>query len=697
LRILLLTVVLGLAAGGVAIAQTPAPAAVDAWAEEIEGKQALAWAASENTRSLAVLKGDARYEGLYRETLAILGAKDRIPGVSFTGGQLHNFWRDQDNPKGVWRRTTLASYRTAQPVWETILDLDALGKAEGRNWVAQGRNCLLPDERHCMIPLSDGGKDASIQREFDSVSKAFVKDGFVLPEGIQVAAWEDKDTLLVARNWGEGTMTPSGYPFVIKRWKRGTPLAEAKEVFRGTPQDVRTMALVLRDPDGIHQATLALRATSIMEFELHHLTDKGPVRWPFPSKSLVVGLVAGKLIVQLDTDWAEQGLKQGDLAAFDLADLKADPVNARATLILRPTARQSIEGVSNTRNTLVVSLLEDVTSKATVFTPGREGWARKDLDLPTNASITVTTASLADDRLIASVTNYLTPATHWLVDAASGKMETLKTAPERFDASTHLVEQLFATSKDGTRVPYFVVRPKALRYDGSAPTIITAYGGFQFSMSPGYLPVAGKLWMEHGGVFVIANIRGGGEYGPAWHQAGVKAKRQNVYDDFFAVSKDLIARKITSPRRLGAIGNSNGGLLMGVALTQRPDLYNAIIPQVPLLDMLNYTRFGMGASWISEYGDPAKPEERAVLAAYDPYSNLRPGKAYPKVFLQTSSTDDRVHPVHARKTAARLKAYGYDYLYYESTDGGHGGNVGPEANSMVTAMEYIFFTQQLMD
>lgn len=669
-----------------------------AWLDEIEGDRALAWARAENARSLPVLQSDRRYAGLHKSALDIVTAKDRIPGVGFSGdGTLGNFWQDTDHVRGLWRRTTLDSYRTSEPVWETVLDFDALAKSEGKNWVYKGATCLAPADRYCLVQLSDGGKDAVTLREFDTVTKTFVDGGFVAPDGKQNVSWLDKDTVLIARDWGPGTMTKSSYPFVLKIWRRGTPLSAATEIYRGTVDDVSVSPMVLRDADGVVQAVMAARSPSFFETEYFLLTDQGPIRMPFPTRSSLQGLLNGKLVFSVDEDWAAQDLKQGDLAAIDLEALTADPAKARATLILRPTAVQSIEGVNISRNRLIVGLIENVTGKAQVFTPGAEGWTSTPLDLPSNVTIGVGSASETDDRVFFTVTGYLTPSTLWLADAATGKLEKLKSAPPKFDASTHVVEQLWATSKDGTKVPYFVVRPKDLKYDGSAPTLLYAYGGFQQSMKPGYSATVGKLWLENGGVYVVANIRGGGEFGPAWHEAGLKANRQRVYDDFFAVSEDLIARKITSPRRLGIMGGSNGGLLMGVALTQRPELYNAVVIQVPLFDMLGYTKLGAGASWVGEYGDPAIPEERAWIAAYDPYSNLKAGKPYPQVFIETSTKDDRVHPAHARRAGERLGALGYGYLYYENIDGGHSAaaNLGETATRL--ALEFTYLMQRLMD
>ena len=668
------------------------------WMEEIEGTRALDWAKAQNSRSLGVLQGDPRYADLEAKALAILNAKDRVPGVSFAGdGSLRNFWQDADHVRGVWRKTTLDSYRATEPAWETILDIDALSKAENANWVFKGAGCLPPDDTRCLITLSNGGKDAVTVREFDTTTKAFVPGGFALPEGKQSISWIDKDTVLVAREWEPGQVTTSGYAYVVKAWKRGTPLASATEVFRGTPDDVAASAYALVEPDGAVAAVLANRGVSFFEAETYLLTDGGPVKLPFPLKHSVQGYVSGQLLVSLDQDWAEKGLKTGDLISFDLATLKANPAKAPATLVLRPTDRQSVESVTTTRDKLVVGLLDSVKGAALVFTHGAQGWTSRKLALPANSSIGLGSASQKDDRLFVSVTGYLTPSTYWLADAATGQLEQVKASPARFDASTHVVEQFEATSSDGVKIPYFVVRPRSLAYDGSAPTLLYAYGGFQVSMTPAYSGVMGKLWLERGGTYVVANIRGGGEFGPAWHDAALKANRQKAYDDFFAVSQDLIARKITSPRRLGIMGGSNGGLLMGVALTQRPELYNAVVVQVPLFDMIRYSQIGAGASWMGEYGDPTIPSERAVIAKYDPYSNLKAGKKYPEVFIETSTKDDRVHPAHARKAAARMMELGYPVLYYENIDGGHAASANLAETARRQALEYVYLTRRLMD
>ena len=680
------------------MAAAPAPDPYG-YMEEIEGARALAFARSENARSLPQLQSDPRYAGIHADALKIVTAKDRIPNAYIAGdGSLRDFWQDQEHVRGVWRTTSVASYRGAAPEWRTILDLDAVSDAEKANWVFKGADCLEPDDRLCLLSLSDGGKDAVVVREFDAKAGAFVDGGFALPEAKHNLTWIDRDTLAVATEWSKGEVTESGYPFVLKLLKRGQPLSGAREVFRGATKDVAVSPLVLRDPDGRAAAVFVEQALDFFNTQHQLLTDHGVVKVGLPTKSTIQGYVSGQVIVTLEQDWLEGGFKEGDLLAFDLSALKADPARPSAQLVLRPTQSQAIEQVATTRDRLVVALYDNVKGQVLSFTRGASGWTSARLDLPQDSSIHIASASDRDNRLILNVASYLTPSTQWLADAVSGAApEKLRSLPARFDASKDVVEQQWATSKDGTQIPYFMVHPKGMKLDGSNPTLLYAYGGFQVSQTPNYSGTVGKLWLEKGGVYVVANIRGGGEFGPRWHNAGLKLNRMRVYDDFFAVSRDLIARRITSSRRLGIMGGSNGGLLMGVALTQHPELYHAIVIQVPLFDMIGYTRVGAGASWVGEYGDPAIPAERAVIETYSPYQNLKAGKPYPKVYIETSTKDDRVHPAHARKAAARLKELGYDYLYYENLEGGHAAAANLNETALRVSLEYTYLTQRLVD
>ncbi len=673
------------------------------WLEDANAPKALDWVKAENARTLDALQTDPRYQGFHDDVLKIVTATDRIPAPGFHGlsDQIDNFWQDKEHVRGLWRRTTLASYETATPQWKTVLDVDALAKSAGANWVYKGADCLQPDERLCLISLSTGGKDAVELREFDSETGQFIDGGFHLPDGKQNVTWVDKDNLLVSREWTPGEMTNSGYAFVIKALKRGQPLDQATEVFRGTKDDVSVDPFVLRDPDGKVLAVMARRGVSFFESEIYLLGDASglhaPVKLPLPLKSSIVGVLHGQLVMTLEQDWSERGLKTGDMLSFNLEALKHDPAKAQATLILRPGPRESIDGVTMTRNRMVAAIYENVKGAAFVYDYTGGKWSRTRLDLPKNVSVGVGSSSSRDDHLFLSVSGYLTPSSLYLADAATGKVKLVKSSPARFDATGLRVDQFEATSSDGTKIPYFVVHRANMKLDGQNPTLLYAYGGFQVSMLPGYSGNVGKLWLERGGVYVVANIRGGGEFGPAWHNAGLKEHRQRVYDDFAAVGKDLIARKITTPRRLGIEGGSNGGLLMGVQLTQHPDLWNAVVVQVPLFDMIRYTQIAAGASWVGEYGDPAIPEQRAYIEKYSPYQAIKAGVKYPEPFFETSTADDRVGPGHARKAAAKMQSLGYPFYYYENIEGGHAAAANLQETAKRVALEFTYLTRKLMD
>jgi prolyl oligopeptidase len=669
------------------------------WLEEVEGAKPLAWVRAQNERSLKILQADARYDDLSGKALAILEARDRIAQPAFRAGAIYNFWQDDVNVRGLLRRTSVEDYPNAEPKWETVLDVDALAKAENANWVYKGANCLEPEETRCIVQLSDGGKDAVELREFDNKTKSFVDGGFRLPGGKQWISWLDADTMYAGREWGPGTMTESGYPFIVKLWKRGTKPEDAVEVFRGTKTDVSAFAQVYRDPDGKVQAVTFTRYPSFFETEYYLSTDKGPVRLPFPLKSTVQTYVAGQLVLTLEEDWTWAGtaMPKGTLLSFALADLKRDMANAKATVILTPGPRESIEQVASSRNRLLVALYENVKGALYSYAFANGAWSRTKVELPANASIGVIATRNDDDKIFANVAGFLEPDGLYFGDAAGGAFAKVKSLPPRFDASGMQVQQFEATSKDGTKVPYFVVHKKDIKLDGANPTLLYAYGGFQVSLTPSYSATVGKLWLERGGVYAYANIRGGGEFGPAWHQAGLKTKRQVIFDDFAAVGEDLIARKITTPRRLGIQGGSNGGLLMGVQLTQRPELWNAVVIQVPLLDMLRYDKLLAGASWVGEYGDPDDPEERAFLKKISPYHNLKKGVKYPEPLFVTSTKDDRVHPGHARKMAALMEEMGLPFLYYENIDGGHSAAANQRERAKRVALEFTYLSRKLMD
>jgi prolyl oligopeptidase len=677
----------------------PLPADPYIWLEDMQGKRALDWVHRENARSLAVLKGDPRFEPLHQDALKIVNATDRIAYPSLIGRAVFNFWQDPVNVRGLWRRTTQADYAGAAPNWETVLDIDALSRTEKANWVWKGANCPPPNYDRCLLSLSDGGEDATDEREFDLKTKAFVPGGFHLPRSKQSADWLDDDTLILTRDWGPGTMTASGYGFVVKTLKRGQRLDQAAEVYRGQASDVAVDPTVLHDANG-NKATIIVRAVSFFETEYRLVTPHGLVKLPLPLKSQIQGLFDGQLLVTLNEDWAvapgEPTLAQGSLIALNLKDLEAgEPPHT--DLLLQPNARQSIEQVATTRDRVVVALYDNVRGGLLTFAHAGEQWTRGGLPVAPNSSVGVITASDLDNSLYYSVEGFLEPSRLSQADAATGQSSVVKTLPARFDASRDVVEQFETASSDGTMVPYFVVHPKDMKLDGSNPTLLYAYGGFQASMLPSYSAAVGKLWLERGGVYVLANIRGGGEFGPAWHEAGLKTHRQLIYDDFAAVGRDLIARKITSPRRLGIEGGSNGGLLMGVEFNQHPDLWHAVVIQVPLLDMLRFEQIGAGASWVGEYGSVSKPDELAFLKTISPYHNLKAGVAYPEPFFVTSTKDDRVTPVHARKMAALMEQMHLPFLFFENTNGGHAASANLQERAERTALEFTYLIRKLMD
>ncbi|MDE2482303.1 MAG: S9 family peptidase [bacterium] len=669
------------------------------WLESQTGARAMAWVHAQNARTLPVLEGDAHFKPLYADALKVVDAKGRIPYPSQLDGAIYNFWQDATHVQGIWRRTTVASYESAHPQWTTVLDMDALSKSENAHIVFRGASCDDANESDCLIQLSNGGEDAATYREFDLKSSQFVKGGFELPRAKQDATWLDSNTLLVSRPWMPGELTKSGYAYDIRSLKRGEPLSSATEVFKGEPSDVSVQAFTLRDGDG-HRLTMIDRGVTFFTAKYFLVTDAGVKPVALPEKVALDGMVDGKVIVSLNQDWNVNGKRftQGSLVALDATALQADPTHLAPTLIFAPGPRQSVDGVSATKSKLLVTIYDNVRGRAFVYTPNADGsWSAKHLALPDDSTIEIADSSLHNERAYLAVTGFLTPTTLWSLDATTDTLAVAKSLPAQFDASNDVVEQHEATSKDGTKVPYFIVHPKHMKLDGANPTVLYAYGGFQVSLTPTYSGTLGKLWLQRGGVYVLANIRGGGEFGPAWHEAAMTVHRQRAYDDFYAVAQDLIARKITSPRRLGIQGGSNGGLLMGVEFTEHPNEWNAVDIQVPLLDMLRFEKIDAGASWVGEYGSVTNPVQRAFLAKISPYNNLRAGVAYPEPFIWTTTKDDRVGPQHARKFAAKLAAMHVPYLFYEVTEGGHGAGANPKEAAHTSALEWTYFTMKLME
>ena len=686
-------------ASGVAMAQDDSDPYL--WLEPFASPKVDQWIAAHNSKTFTELEADPRYKPFYNQALAIAEAKDRNPTGAFIGGKIYNFWQDADHVRGIWRRTSAESYATPSPEWETVLDLDALATAEKANWVWKGAQCARPTERRCLVELSDAGEDAVTVREFDLSTKSFVKGGFLLPKGKQDVSWVNENELLVSREWTPGLLTKSGYAYVVKSLKRGQPLAAAREVFRGTVDDVAASGAVFRDGEG-RSLSIVSRGTDFFHNETHVLTAKGPKRLVMPAKASLVDMIDGRVIIQSQEQWTPAGMKRtfpaGSLLSVDLAALLADPAHLKPTLIYAPTKREALQGASATKGMLIASILDNVQSRTLLFKPGPKGtWTRSALELPNNSTVGVASTSATDDRALLSVTGFLTPPSQWLADAGAGTARQIRQQPPKFDVSGLVAEQRQAVSTDGTRIPYFLVHRADIKLDGNNPTLLYAYGGFEVSQTPGYSATVGKLWLERGGVYAVANIRGGGEFGPAWHEAGLSTKRQIVYDDFAAVGRDLIASKVTSARRLGIRGGSNGGLLMGVEFTQHPELWNAVVIDVPLLDMIRISKIAAGASWEGEYGSVTDPAVRAFWQRVSPYAALKKGVSYPQPFIFTTTKDDRVGPQHARKFAARMEEMGLPFYYYENTEGGHAAGANLKQGARTAALEYVYLTRKLMD
>ena len=695
-----------LAAGALAMTlSVPTPARADdadpwLWLEEVQDTKALDWVRERNAQTRQRLQAWPGFEATRQRILEVLDSRERIPAIARRGDFVYNFWQDADNPRGLWRRTTLADYRQPQPSWDTLLDVDELGRREGENWVWGGAVCLGPDYRRCQLSLSRGGADAQVVREFDTVTRRFVADGFKLPEAKSEVAWLDIDTVFVGTDFGPGSLTDSGYPRMIKRWRRGQPLADAATVFEAQPGDVAASVHV--DPTPGFERTLLQRSPDFFSSEAFLLVGDRLQKLDKPADAQL-GFWYGQVLLSLRSDWAQGGRTwpRGALLAADAQAFVDD--NAQWTALFTPSATRSLAGVALLRHSVLLELLDNVAGRLQELHFDGSRWQAREVEAPFPGTLhaqSLHDTQVADDPLgesyLLGYTDFLTPESLLLGRSGSDQRETLKTRPAFFDATGMRVEQRFATSKDGTRVPYFVVWPKGAAADGNNPTLLYGYGGFEVPLQPQYSGGFGSAWYGRGGVQVVANIRGGGEFGPGWHQAALKADRQKAFDDFIAVAEDLIAQRITNPRRLAIEGGSNGGLLVGAVMLQRPELFRAVVCKVPLLDMRRYHRLLAGASWMGEYGDPDDPLQWAWISKYSPYQNVPDaGTRLPAVLFTTSTRDDRVHPGHARKMAARLREQGHDAWLYENIEGGHGGAADNKQRADMLALEFAFLWQEL--
>jgi prolyl oligopeptidase len=651
-----------------------------AWLEDVHGAKPLDWVREQNARSLAQLKSDPRYKTNYDSILEVLDATDRIPMGSLRHGHVYNFWQDAQNPKGLWRRTTIADYQAHVPHWDVLLDVDALAKAESESWVFKGASCS-PGETRCLISLSRGGGDAVVVREYDLKAKKLASDGFSLPEAKGDMDYLDDDTVLFAT--ASGPRTNSGYARTVRLWKRGTAVTAAPLIFEGKPEDVLVAPVTFHTKQG--NFALVQRAVSFFETEYFAVEGAHVRKLDLPLSADLKGMIAGRLIATLREDYK-------DGARFSKGALVAFRDGLSPQLIFAPGPRQSIESVGVGRDAIYAAITDNVIGSVHVFSLQGDVWNHRRLALPGQGTTAVISVNEFGPEAMFSFENYLTPPTLYFDDGDDAP-RSIKSLPARFDASGMVTEQFEAASKDGTKIPYFVTRPKNLA--GPAPTILYGYGGFEVSLTPSYSANFGRLWLSHGGIYVVANIRGGGEFGPGWHDGAVKTKRQHAYDDFEAVAADLMRRGLTTPKQLGIMGGSNGGLLVSTAMVQRPELFGAVVCQVPLIDMIAYTHIGAGASWVAEYGDPAVPAERDYILTYSPYQNVKAGVDYPPVFFVTATSDDRVTPVHARKMAAKMEALGAEILFYENTEGGHAAAADHRQAAEMWGLSFVYLAEKL--
>ena len=663
------------------------------WLEDVTGQKQLDWVRQQNAITTNELQARPEFGSIRARLLSIMNSRERIPAVTNHDKWLYNFWRDETNPRGLWRRTTLNEYKKSNPAWEVVLDLDQLAKAENENWVWKSANVLEPGYDRALLSLSRGGADAVVVREFDLKKKQFVKNGFQLPEAKSQVDWRNRDTLYVGTDFGAGSLTKSGYPRIVKEWSRGTPLSDARTVFEGNVDDVSVAGMAVRDHG---------RAYEFIERNPTFFTGETFVRrgdkWVRIEKpnDAELSTFGDFMLLRLRTDWSVGGriYPGGALLAANFDKYLAG--ERKLTPLFTPTPRTSLESISATKHYLLLTELDNVRSRPYVLRLTKGQWTRTALEAPAFGTVHLNGLNPDEtDDYFMVVEDFLTPTTLFFGAAGKEKRERLKTLPAFFNPEGLQIQQFEARSKDGTRVPYFQVSRRGLMLDGNNPTLLYGYGGFDISMLPGYTPTVGAGWLEHGGVYVLANIRGGGEFGPRWHEAARKENRQRAYDDFIGVAEDLIARKVTSAKHLGIQGGSNGGLLMGVMLTERPDLWGAVVCQVPLLDMRRFNHLLAGASWMDEYGNPDHPDEWNYIRKYSPYQNVRKEQQYPRVLFTTSTRDDRVHPGHARKMVARMKEQGHDVLYYENVEGGHGGAANNEQAAYMRALAYTFLLQQL--
>ncbi len=661
------------------------------WLEEIEGEKQLDWVREQNAVSIEVLEAQPGYTSLKDRYIEAFNDKDRIAFPSLVGDYVYNLWQDENNERGLWRRMLKADYLAHKESWETVLDLDQLSEQEGRKWVFAGASWLGPENKKCLIYLSDGGTDENIIREFNAETLEFVKEGFSFESSKGGVTWIDENKVLVTRNFGDGTLTTSGYPRQAKILERGQSIDQAELLYEIPADDTGLFGGSFLS-EGKRYVYLN-RAITIWDSEIYYLSNGLLEKVVYPKDAQIQSFHKGELILSLQSDWYVNNkvYDQGTLVSFGLLDNLEGEFEVRT--IYKPDDKSSYVSASSSKDFILINTMEDVQNKIWKYNFENGKWTGEALDTPGFGSMYLIDSYSESNDYFFLYSNFITPRTLYYGNAED--FEPLKKIKDFFNAEGLVIHQYFATSRDGTQVPYFIVHQKELVMNGKNPTLISAYGGFGVSQQPNYSYTMGIGWLEKGGVYVLANIRGGGEYGPTWHHAGRLDKKQNSYNDVYAITEDIIDKGISSPEHIGAFGWSNGGLMAGVLFTQRPDLFNAVVIGAPLLDMKRYSKLLAGASWVGEYGDPDNPEDWAYIREYSPYHNLKENLLYPEVYFVTSTKDDRVHPGHARKMAARMKEMGHPYLYYETIEGGHGAASTNEQEAVMWTGIYTYLSMKL--
>jgi prolyl oligopeptidase len=664
------------------------------WLEDIEGEEQLAWVESHNEKTLDYVTNIEGYQDRYDFTYKVVTSNDRLPLPTIHMDRIYNFWQDDKNPRGVWRRTSYNDYIEMNDKWEVLLDIDELCASENTQWSFDYADFLYDNDSICTVELSLGGSDAVEIREFDLFKKEFVTGGFFVGKAKTGFKWIDKNTVYVSTDFGEGSLTNSGYSRILKKWKRGTPMAEAETILEIPEEDMGIWPIVLNTPQ--QKREMIIHYKSFYDKELYYLQENKPVKLDLP-ENFQFDIFKDMIIVNPLADWklGEDTIEKGTVVGMNL---KAFLDNDTEYLILLENKPEcSVEDIEVTSESVLINTIKNIQSELLSFEYSGGEWVSEVVDLPKNGLIVIEETDRNRPDYFVTYESPLHPTSLFVVKGAGAEPEKLMSLPDYFDSEDMLVRQYWAESKDGTKIPYFIMHKKGLAYDGNNPVIQYGYGGFQISETPYYSGSRGKSWLKDGGIFVIANIRGGGEFGPDWHQAAIKENKQKSYDDFIAVTEDIIRRNISRPEKIGIYGGSNGGLLVGAVMVQRPDLYKAVACLVPLLDMKRYSELLAGNSWIAEYGDPEIPEEWDYIKKYSPYQNVKEGQDYPVVIFLTSTRDDRVHPGHARKMTAKMEEMGYEVYLFENTEGGHGVSYTPDHIARLTAIYFSFFHDQLME